>query len=89
MRSVWTFSRTRIATGHEVSATPLTIAIAILCFAIAGHRLPQLARELAADERRKPDPGDDAGGRDRAAQLIHCMLSAVTSQLPSRWRSRV
>jgi hypothetical protein len=50
------FSRTRIATGHEVSATPLTIAIAILCFAVAGHRLPQLARELADDEHRQPAP---------------------------------
>ena len=44
---------TVIATGHEAHNAPLTIVIALLCFAVAGHRLPQLARELAADENEK------------------------------------
>ena len=39
--------------AHEAHNAPLTIVIALLCFAVAGHRLPQLARELVADENEK------------------------------------
>jgi uncharacterized membrane protein YphA (DoxX/SURF4 family) len=41
---------TVLATGHEVFNAPLTIVLALACFAVAGHRLRQLARELAADD---------------------------------------
>jgi putative oxidoreductase len=44
---------TVLATGHEPSNAPLTIVLALLCFAVAGHRLPQFAREFVADENEK------------------------------------
>jgi uncharacterized membrane protein YphA (DoxX/SURF4 family) len=44
---------TLLATGHERGLAPLTIVLAMLCFVVAGHRLVQLARELAADESAK------------------------------------
>lgn len=40
---------TVLATGHEVFNAPLTIVLAILCFVVAGHRLPQFAREFVTD----------------------------------------
>lgn len=45
---------TVLATGREVLDAPLTIVLALMCFAVAGHRLPQFARELVADEQAKP-----------------------------------
>ncbi len=42
---------TVLATGHEAFSAPLTLVLAILCFAVAGHRLPQFAREFVADEK--------------------------------------
>jgi uncharacterized membrane protein YphA (DoxX/SURF4 family) len=47
---------TVLATGHEAFNAPLTILIAVLCFAVAGHRLPQLARELVAADNNKSQP---------------------------------
>jgi uncharacterized membrane protein YphA (DoxX/SURF4 family) len=41
---------TVIATGHEVVMAPLTIVLALLCFAVAGHRLTQFAREFVSDQ---------------------------------------
>lgn len=43
---------TVLATGHEVFNAPLTVVLALLCFAVAGHRLPQFAREFVADEKK-------------------------------------
>lgn len=40
---------TLLATGHERAMAPLTLLLAGLCFGVAGHRLFQLARELAAE----------------------------------------
>jgi len=48
---------TVLATRHEVFNAPITIVLGLLCFAVAGHRLPQLARELVADENRISRPG--------------------------------
>ena len=39
---------TVLATGHERGVAPLTIVLAVLCFAVAAVRLKQLARELAS-----------------------------------------
>ena len=47
---------TVLATGHEAFNAPLTIVLALLCFAVAGHRLPQFARELVADQTKKAKP---------------------------------
>jgi uncharacterized membrane protein YphA (DoxX/SURF4 family) len=47
---------TVLATGREAFNAPLTIALALLCFAVTGHRLPQFAREFVADERRANAP---------------------------------
>jgi uncharacterized membrane protein YphA (DoxX/SURF4 family) len=47
---------TVLATGHEVFNAPLTIVLALLCFAVTGHRLPQFAREFVADEKKRPEP---------------------------------
>lgn len=44
---------TVLATGHEAANAPVAIVIALLCFAVAGHRLPQFAREFVADEKTK------------------------------------
>ena len=44
---------TVLASGHERAIAPLTIAIAALCFAVAGHRLIQFAREFVTDEALK------------------------------------
>lgn len=51
---------TVLATWHEAFNAPLTIVLALSCFAVAGHRLPQLARELAADENRKSKSTSEA-----------------------------
>lgn len=42
---------TVLATGHEAWNAPLTLALALACFAVAGHRLTQFAREFVADEQ--------------------------------------
>ncbi len=44
---------TVLASGHERAVAPLTILLAALCFAVAGHRLVQFAREFVADESAK------------------------------------
>lgn len=44
---------TLLASGHERAMAPLTVLIAALCFAVAGHRLMQFAREFVADEKKK------------------------------------
>lgn len=49
-------SVTVLATGHEVFNAPLAIVLALLCFAVAGHRLPQFAREFVEDENKKSKP---------------------------------
>jgi uncharacterized membrane protein YphA (DoxX/SURF4 family) len=43
---------TVLASGHEVFNAPLTIVLALSCFAVFAHRLPQFAREFVADEGR-------------------------------------
>jgi uncharacterized membrane protein YphA (DoxX/SURF4 family) len=45
---------TVLATGHEAFNAPLTIVLALLCFAVFAHRLPQFAREFVADDARSP-----------------------------------
>jgi hypothetical protein len=40
---------TLLASGHERAMAPLTVLLAALCFAVAGHRLLQFAREKAAE----------------------------------------
>lgn len=52
---------TLLATGQERAMAPLTVVIAALCFAVAGHRLRQFAREFVADEQKK-SVGATAGG---------------------------
>jgi len=47
---------TVLATGHEAFNAPVTLVLAGLCFAVAGHRLLQLVRELAAEEARADGP---------------------------------
>ena len=44
---------TLLATGHEWFMAPLTVLIAALCLAVAGHRLMQFAREKAAEDARQ------------------------------------
>ena len=44
---------TVLASGHERAIAPLNLVIAVLCFAVAGHRLIQFAREFVADETSK------------------------------------
>jgi uncharacterized membrane protein YphA (DoxX/SURF4 family) len=44
---------TVLASGHERMVAPLTILLTALCFAVAGHRLVQFAREFVADENAK------------------------------------
>ncbi len=51
---------TVIATGHEVFNAPLTVVLAILCFAVAGHRLTQFAREFVAEESSKAKAASSA-----------------------------
>ena len=41
---------TVLASGEERAVAPLTLVLALLCFAVAGHRLVQFAREFVADE---------------------------------------
>lgn len=43
---------TVVATGEEVANAPLTVLVAGLCLAVAGHRLKQLVRELSAEAAR-------------------------------------
>lgn len=45
---------TVVATGEELVNAPLTVLIAGLCLAVAGHRLKQLVRELVAETARTP-----------------------------------
>jgi uncharacterized membrane protein YphA (DoxX/SURF4 family) len=51
---------TLLATGQERAMAPLTIVIALLCFAVAGHRLFRLAHEIVAR---------DAANAPRAASV--------------------
>lgn len=44
---------TLLASGHERAMAPLTLLLAGLCLAVAGHRLLQFAREKAAEDARK------------------------------------
>jgi uncharacterized membrane protein YphA (DoxX/SURF4 family) len=49
---------TLLASGQERGMAPVTVLIAALCFAVAGHRLLQFAREKASESAAPPAVSD-------------------------------